>query len=386
MAEKKKDKQLSYKAYKYRIYPDREQAALLNRFFGCVRFVYNHYLGMQDLCHELGLPFLKKKALNDDCNNRLKNIHPWLRDVDKFAITNAIFSLDAAFVNMFEGRAEHPRFKAKKDHHASYTTNMTNNNIELLDGCVKLPKLGRVRALLHREPEAGGKLKKATVSMEADGSYYVSITYAYPPAANVPAPVKDEDILGLDYKSDGLYMDSKGNVCDMPKFFRLMQEKLAWEQRKLSRKEKGSANYEKQRLRVAMVHRKIARQREDFLRKQANSIAKDYRLVCVEDLDMRALSNKGFGNGKATMDNAWGMFLRFLKEALDKTGGHLVKVSRWYPSTKTCSGCGCKKAMALTDRIYVCPACGMVMDRDENAAVNIKREGTRIYNEMLTAA
>ena len=220
---------------------------------------------------------------------------------------------------------------------------------------------------------------------KADGSYYVSVVYAYPNEERLPAPVAEEEVVGLDYKSDSLYMDSAGNICNMPKFYRRTQERLTREQRKLSHKVRGSKNYEKQRLRVAKLHRRVARQREDFLRKQANSIAKSYRLVCIEDLDMRALSNKGFGNGKATMDNGWGMFTRFLKEALDKTGGTLVKVSRWYPSTKTCSCCGCKKAMALTERIYVCPNCGLVIDQDENAAVNIRREGLRIYQEMITA-
>ena len=376
------------RAYKYRIYPNERQIALLNIIFGCVRFIYNYYLALQNAWYEAGLSFLSKTELNNDCNKRLKKAFPWLTDPDKFALTNAIYHLDRAFQNMFEGRAKRPRFKSKKDPYASYTTNMTNGNIAVLlkEKCVKLPKLGKVKAKIHRKPEEGGVIKQATVSREPDGSYYVSVLYAYPAKETEFLPVREEEAIGLDYKSDGLYMDDHGDCCNMPKFYRRMQDVLAKEQRKLSRKVRGSNNYGKQRLRVAKIHRKIARQREDFLRKQAHSIAKNYRLVCVEDLNMQALANKGFGNGKATMDNAWGKFLRYLEEAMKKTGGTLVKVSRWYPSTKTCSKCGCKKAMALTERTYVCPHCGMVMDRDLNAAINIKKEGLRLYHEMLSAA
>lgn len=384
-----KQNNIDNKAYKYRIYPDKDQLVQLNKTFGCVRFVYNYYLGLQNAWYDAGLSFQSKTTLNNDCNQRLKNDFPWLKEVDKFAITNAIYHLDTAFKNLFEKRASRPKFKSRKDNHASYSTNITNGNIELMpkERVVKLPRLGTVKTAIHRIPDQGGTIKSATVSKEADGSFYVSLLYAYPKAASAPlTPVKEAEVLGLDYKSDGLYMDHDGNTCDMPKFFRQMQEKLAWEQRKLSRKVKGSRNYEKQRLKVAGVHRKIARQRQDFLRKKAYSIAKSYRLVCVEDLDMRALSNKGFGNGKATMDNGWGTFTRYLEEALKKTGGHLIKVSRWYPSTQTCSSCGCRKAMALTERIYICPNCGLVIDRDENSALNVRNEGLRLYNEKMKAA
>lgn len=190
--------------------------------------------------------------------------------------------------------------------------------------------------------------------------------------------------VGLDYKSDGLYTDSDGRVAGMPKYYRDSQRKLARAQRVLSRrrgarkKEVPSANFLKQKRKLARIHGHAANQRKDFLHKESTAIAKRYETVCVEDLDMKAISNKGFGNGKATLDNGYGMFLSMLDYKLRDRGGRFIRVGKYFPSSQLCSCCGKRHPMPLSERVYSCPMCGMVMDRDHNAASNILHEGIRM--------
>lgn len=180
-------------------------------------------------------------------------------------------------------------------------------------------------------------------------------------------------------KPDGLYSDSNGNVCSSPKYYRRSQKKLARLQRQLCRKEKGSNNSNKARLKVARLHKHTANQRLDFLHKKSTEIANQYDVVCVETLDMRNMSNKGFGNGKATLDNGYGMFLMMLEYKLSDRGKYFVKVDKWYPSSQLCYACGKqhKKMKNLLTRQLVCE-CGYKNDRDTNAALNIKKEGLRL--------
>ena len=194
--------------------------------------------------------------------------------------------------------------------------------------------------------------------------------------------------IGLDYKSDGLYMDSNGNAADMPKYYREAQKKLARAQRVLSRRTgngKGKAkskNYIKQQLKVAKIHKHISNQRLDTLHKKSTEIANQYDIVCVETLNMKAMSNRSFKNGKATLDNGYGMFLNMLEYKLSERGKYLVKVDKWYPSSQICSCCGKKQKMKLSDRTYRC-TCGMIMDRDYNAAINILNEGLRLLRDEV---
>jgi putative transposase len=187
--------------------------------------------------------------------------------------------------------------------------------------------------------------------------------------------------LGLDYKSDGLYVDSEGNDCDMPHYYRLSQDKLAKSQRKLKHKTIGSNNYRKQQKKIAKIYSYIANQRKDFLHKKSTEIAIQYTCVCVVNLNMRSMANKGFGNGKATLDNGYGMFVNFLEYKLKDRGGYLIKVDKWFPSSQLCHWCGyrSKNLKDLRIRKWDCPHCGHKgIDRDWNSAINIKIEGLRI--------
>lgn len=376
---------MSNRALKFRIYPTREQENLIQRTFGCCRLVYNRALALKKETYEKEGKSLSRVDLNNICNREWKEELAFLREVDKFALTNSIYHLSSAYDNYFRKLAKKPKFKSKKKAKKAYTTNHTGRNVRVEENTIRLPKLGFVKAVVHRSIPEDWTIKSATVSQEADDSYYVSVLYEYDDA--VVVSVDESRIIGLDYKSNGLYADSKGGVADMPHFYRQTQKRLARQQRKLSKKigskknEKKSNNYIKQQRRVNRIHRKVANQRKDYLHKLSAEITNQYDIICVEDLDMRAMSNKGFGNGKSTMDNGYGMFLRFVEYKQRDRGHAFIKVDKFYPSSQLCSCCGHKQKLKLSDRVYVCPSCGLVIDRDTNAAINIETEGLRIYRE-----
>ena len=368
---------MANKAIVYAIYPNSTQNTLCQKTFGCCRFVYNNMLTIQKERYENKEKHLSKTSANTYCNRILKNEYPFLREVDKFALTNSIFHLEDGFNSFFKKRTRFPKYKSKHKSKKSYTTNFTNNNIEIGDNCIKLPKLGKVKASIHRRPENDWKLKSATLTQNRDDTYQVSVLFEYEVEITKKLITHDTTV-GLDYKSDGLYADSEGNTCDMPHYFRESAKKLAKEQRKLKNKVVGSNNYNKQQKKVAKIHSHIANQRKDYLHKLSTEIANQYSCVCVENLNMKSLANSSFGNGKATLDNGYGMFLNMLKYKLDERGGSLVKIDKWYPSSQICHCCGKihKEMKALNQRILICD-CGYVQDRDYNAALNIKSEGLR---------
>lgn len=371
---------MANKAYVYAIYPNKKQAELCQKTFGCCRFVYNQMLDVQQERYKNGEKYLSKLSANNYCTQHLKKEFLFLKEVDKFALNNAVFHLANSFDRFFKKQGGYPKYKNKRKTKKTYTTNFTNNNIEIGDDYIKLPKLGKVKAKIHRTPKEKWKLKSATVIQNRDDTYQISVLFEYE-TKEINAPVTSMNTLGLDYKSDGLYVDSKGNNCDMPHYYRLSQDKLAKSQRKLKHKIIGSNNYCKQQRKIAKIHRHIANQRKDFLHKKSTEIANQYTCVCVENLNIRSMANKGFGNGKATLDNGYGMFVNFLKYKLKDRGGYLIKVDKWFPSSQLCHWCGYrnKNLKDLKIRKWDCPCCGhKEIDRDWNSAINIKVEGLRI--------
>lgn len=344
------------------------------RTLGCVRFVYNWFLS---LCID-SYRFTGRKPSCYDCTNmlnELKRIFPFLKECDSIALQQSLRHLDTAYKNFFEHpEAGFPRFKSKRAAKHSYTTMCVNGNISIEDGYIKLPKLGRVKMRQHRNIPEEYILKSATVTMRSDGKFYVSVLFECDSQAEEVTP---KSFLGLDYASSGLYVDSDGNVPGYPGYFRKAEEKLAREQRRLSKMKRGSRNYEKQKRKLANLHAHVANQRKDFLHKLSKHLADKYDCIGIENLDMRAQSN-GLRLGKSVHDNGWGMFTRMLSYKMERQGKQLVKVSRWYPSTKTCSACGNIRPVALSERTYVCPKCGLVIGRDKNAAINIREEAKRL--------
>ena len=362
------------RAYRFRLYPDREQEKLFHRTFGCCRFVYNRMLAdKKAMYEETG----KTKRLTPA---GYKKDFPWLKEVDSLALANVQLHLEAAFARFFEpGKNRYPRFKSKHRSRKSYTTNVVNGNITLEDGRLRLPKAGTVRIRQHRRIPEGYVLKSVTVSMEPSGKYYASLLYEYPARENQTPGADREDakVLGIDFAMRGMAVFSDGSRAEYPGYYRLAQERLARDQRRLSKCKKGSRNYEKQKRRVALRHEKIRNQRKDYLHKLSRDLADRYDVIAVEDIDMQAMS-RSLHFGKSVADNSFGAFRTMLAYKLEEQGKSFVKVGRFFPSSKMCSRCGnVKKELRLDERVYRC-SCGLCMDRDLNAAVNIREEGRRI--------
>ena len=382
-----------HKAIRYRAHPNSEQEVLFAKTVGCKRKVWN--LMLED----------RKKAWETERKNFMptpamyKEKYPYLKEVDSLALANTQLELMTAFSNFLNNPKKfgHPKFKSKHKEKRSYTTNNQNRNrhdqstgtIRVGDSSVKLPKIGYVKIDKHRNiPDEwlNPELKSATFSQECDGTYYISVLYEYDLASERNAIQKPnfENVIGLDYKSDGLFCDSNGHVADMPKHFRMSEKKLAKLQRKLSRKkgshknENKSNNYMKQQKKVNRLHQHIANQRLDHHHKLSKEIANLYDIVCIEDLNMKAISNKKGHLGKSTMDNAWGLFTRLLDYKLKDSGKILLRIDKFFPSSQICSCCGHRQKLALNERTYKCTHCGMILDRDFNAAINIRNEGLNV--------
>lgn len=367
------------KAIKYRIYPTDKQSSLFICTFGCCRKVWNLMLSDREDA------YMKDKSVFKPTPAMYKDDYPYLKDVDSLALANTQLDLEGAYTRFFTVKGTgHPKFKSRKHSRASYTTNNQKGTVyvDFDAGIIHLPKVGNVKAVLHRMPEAGWRLKSATVSMTKSGKFYCSVLYEYDEHIT-PVSHPEENAVGLDYKSDGLYVSSDHETCGSPKYYRKAQDCLKKAQRKLRHKTKGSNNYNKACKGIARVHEDIANRRRDFLQKQSTGIANRYDMICVEDLDMKAMSNKGFHNGKATMDNGYGMFLRMLEYKMHDRGKVLIRIDKWYPSSQICSCCGAKNPFVrdLSIKEWICPECGTVHDRDDNASVNIKYEG---INEYMT--
>lgn len=374
---------MANRAIKYRLYPTNEQAILFAKTFGCCRKVYNLMLSDKIASYEATKSFGKQTPA------MYKKDYPYLKEVDSLALANVQLNLQQAIKNRFDDKNHYgfPKYKSAKHSRKSYTTNNQKGTIAIVENTIKLPKVGMVKARIHRQPAPDWKIKSATISQDSDGKFYVSVLFEYD-AVVIPVSKTSSKVIGLDYKSDGLYMDSNGKKADIPKYYSKSYEKLAKAQRRLSRKcgsrkgEPKSNNYIKQQKKLARIHKHIANQRADALHKRSTEIANQYDIVCVETLNMRAMSNKGFGNGKATLDNGYGLFLRMLEYKLSERGKYLVKVDKWYPSSQICSCCGIQKKLELSDRVYRC-SCGLIMDRDHNAAKNILNEGLRLLREEV---
>ena len=359
------------KAIKYRIYPNKEQVVLLSKTFGCVRFVYNKMLSDRKEAYDKdGSFFYSTPAM-------YKKYYPFLKEVDSLALANAQLNLDKAYKGFFSKKARFPKFKSKKKNNDSYTTNNQKGSIEILDGLIKLPKVKHVKAVIHRQLPKGAVIKTATISRTKSNKYYCSIMYEVEQSITKITPTKDKTI-GLDYSSSHFYIDSNGNSVDYPKFYRQTEEKLKRAQRKLSKKQKGSNNRAKASLKVAKIHEKVKNQRLDFLHKLSKDLANNYDLVCVEDINLQNIS-RCLKLGKSTHDNGFGLFRVILEYKLNDRGKQLIKVDKWYPSSKTCSVCGHKNTgLKLKDRVWTCDNCNTIHNRDYNAALNIKNEGLRL--------
>ena len=384
------------KALKVRIYPTEEQIEQINQTFGCVRFVYNHFLTLNSE---------HKQSYNQNarCLVELKKLNTFLKNADSTALQQTLKHLDTAFDRFFKKLADKPCYK-KKHKKQSYTSISNNNSIRIIDNKhIQMPKLGKVKVNIHRNVPDNWKLMSATVSKTKSNKYYASLLFSY---ESQVSETSDNNTIGFDYSSSKLYVDNNNQSPDLEKQFRKSERRLAVLQKKLSRmltantayyiKDSKGYNYpvykrelskckniQKQRVKIAKLSETIANRRADALHKLSKQIADTYNIVCIEDLNMKAIGNKHFGNGKATFDNAWGMFTQMLEYKLKDRGRCLVKIDRFYPSSQLCSDCGCRNKLVknLNVRSWICPVCSNYHNRDHNAAINILSEGLRIYKD-----
>ena len=301
------------KAYRYRLYPSAEQAILINKTFGCVRFVYNKMLANRKTIYEqykYDKEVLKQQRYSQPAD--YKQEFEWLKEVDSLALANAQLNLNTAYKNFFRDKAVgFPNFKRKHGDRKSYTTNNQKGSIRLIDSkTIRLPKLKDIRIKLHRQLPLNSIIKSATISQTPTGKYYIAILVEFE-AKIEPVKPTVETTLGLDYSSKSLVVDSEARSADYPRFYRKAETKLRKEQRKLSKRLKGGKNRDKQRRKVAKLHEKAANQRKDFLHKLSRQIANAYTAVAIEDLNMRNMA-QCLKLAKSTNDNGFGMLKTFL--------------------------------------------------------------------------
>ncbi len=356
------------RAYKFRIYPNKEQKIMFAKTFGCVRFVYNLMLADK-------IKHYQQTGKNLSVTPaRYKSQYEWLKEVDSLALANAQLNLQTAYKNFFRNKnAGFPKYKSKKKSRKRYTTNNQHGSIRIEGGKIKLPKVGYVKIIQHRPMI--GTIKSVTVEQTPTNKYYVSILVEY--ESQVPE-VEPHKFIGLDYSMHELYVTSEGERANYPRYFRKHEKKLARLCRWHSRRKLGSKNRERMRMRVCLEYEKITNQRMDYLHKKSYRLAEEYDAVCIETLDMRTMSRL-LRFGKSVSDNSFGKFRQMLSYKLYFRGKRLIEVDKWYPSSQLCHVCGYKNAEVkdLSIRSWKCPSCGAEHDRDINAAINIREEGKK---------
>ena len=363
------------KAYKYRIYPNTEQKEFFAKCFGCVRFFYNKSLSdMNDIYESTG----KFKNITPAS---YKEDYPFLKEVDSLALANAQLNRNIAFKDFIKQRYKNnkdkPNFKSKR-YDQSYTTNIVNGNIKISDNnrYISIPKCQRIRIKMHRLLE--GNIKSITVTRTTDNKYYMSLLVE----TEIKQLEPSKKMIGLDLGLKNLIVDSNGNKYKNHKYLTKSLEKLAKEQRKLSKMVKGSHNRNKQRIKIARLHKHIQNQRNDYLHKLSKSIVDENQVICIESLLVKDMMNDS-KLARNISDVSWSRFVSMLIYKADWYGKKVIKVPSNYPSSQLCSICGYQNSItkSLNIRKWVCPECGTVHDRDINAAKNILSKGIEILTK-----
>jgi len=363
------------KAYKYRIYPNKEQEEFFAKTFGCCRFVWNKML------EEKLSAYRNRKTISQTTPAKYKKDFPFLREADSLALANVQLQLEKAFKNHFKNPKSFglPQFKRKK-HKQSYTTNNVNMNSSIIvdfeKGLLYLPKIKKlktkkgIKIKLHRTFE--GRIKSATVSKTKDGEYYVSILVETEEPGNKITEPKSGACgidLGIEYIAT-ITNDFGTYKVEHPKLLKRAEKKLKKPQKDLSRKQKGSNNYEKLRRKLAKLHAYISNARNDFLHKLSKAIIDENQVVVVESINVKSLMKSNFA--KSISDSGWSKFLAYLRYKVEWYGRTFVQADRFFPSSKLCHCCGHKREdLALHERTWVCSVCGELHDRDVNASVNL---------------
>ena len=362
-----------FKAIKIRLYPNKGQRCLIDQFFGCCRLIYNKGLEKRQKDYKRG----KKTGYYQTCKmlTGLKNTEKFkfLKTCDSVALQTSLYDLNSAFVNFFKNQAKYPRFKSKHNYRQSYRTLNNNNTIRVEGKHIRLPKVGWVKI---RQTVKNVNILHATIEKLPSGKYFSVLAVEFEPK---PRSNKGGQV-GIDVGIHSYYTDSNKNVVDNPKNLKQSLKRLAQTQRSLSRKTKNSHNFEKQRLKVAIIYEKVCNRRNDFLQKLSSTLISDNQVVCVEGLRVANMM-KNHHLAREISDVSWGAFRRMLEYKSNWYGNNLVVIPTNYPSSQLCSHCGFQnpEVKNLAIREWTCPKCNTLHDRDFNASINILRRGLQMF-------
>jgi len=356
------------KAFKFRLYPNKEQENHIVQMFGCNRYIYNKALETKIQHYQQTKKSLSRYELSNGLLINEKREHDWLRLPYSQTLQMTLTNLDIAFTKFFRKQAGFPKFKSRRDKQSvQYPQNV---RVDWENSTVYFPKIKEVRAKLSRRFE--GKIKTCTLSKTKTGKYFVSILVETPDSIPLKSPIREDTAVGVDLGIKSYICTSDGTTVQYPRFLRRAQQKLKYYQRRASKRNKGSCRRRKAMRYVTKLHEQIANQRVDWLHKLSTRLIRENQTICLEGLNVAGMQ-KNHCLAQSVSDCSWSKFVEFLKYKSEWYGVNLLFIGRFDPSSKTCSICGyIKRDLQLSDREWNCPDCKTHHDRDRNAAQNIK--------------
>ena len=370
----KDNENILQKGIVFRIYPNKTQQNLITQTFGCCRLIYNKGLALREEAFAKGENIGYAQTSTMLTNLKKEEEFAFLKIPDSIALQQKLRDLNDGYTRFFDKTAAHPKFKSKHNNYQSYRTLNQDGTICIVGKYIKLPKLGYVKFKQSMEIGSNCCIKNATIERHPSGKYFVVLGIEFEP--NTTLYKNNGGVVGIDVGIKEFFSDNNGNIIPNPKYLEKMTKKLIREQRRLSRKQKGSNNRNKQRVKVSLVHEKITNQRDDFLQKQSTILIRENQTICIEDLKIKNMV-RNHKLARSISSVSWAKFFKMLEYKATWYGNTIIKVPTMYPSSQTCNCCGYKNPLVknLALRKWECLECNTKHDRDTNASINILNKG-----------